>query len=254
MQLWRWHRLSLVLVVAAAAGVALEAPAYAQLPQQADQCVNNRIEKFKFSPDAAIAGCTAAIQSGQWSGAKLAWAYANRCREHNDKAESDQAIEDCNQALALNPRDSAAFNNRGNAYYGKKDYARAIADYDQAIQLQPKFATALDNRGIAYAEQSKNDGAIAGDNRADRLGIGRGLETRVRGSTEPYEMELPPRFKWLEGLHSGQCQEIWDELFKRWQDKDYDALLLSFPGPIPALSPSDPDWRNYFLPLLMFGT
>jgi hypothetical protein len=32
-----------------------------------------------FSPDLRINGCTAAIQSGKWSGKNLAWAFNNRC-------------------------------------------------------------------------------------------------------------------------------------------------------------------------------
>src|SRR5471032_1886728 len=77
--------------------------------------------------DVQISGCTAVIQSGNYSGMNLAW----------------------------------AFNNRGNAYTEKKEYDRAIADYDQAIRLNPKYALVFDGRGINYKNKGQLDRAIA---------------------------------------------------------------------------------------------
>src|SRR6202451_2938122 len=67
--------------------------------------------------DEQIAGCSSAIESGQFP-------------------EKGRAV---------------AFSNRGNAYLAKADLDHAIADYNQAIRLDPDYAFAFNNRGYAYA-------------------------------------------------------------------------------------------------------
>ncbi len=46
--------------------------------------------------------------------------------ELSDTPESDRAIEDCNQAIKLNPDNADAFSNRAAAYRTKGQYERAI--------------------------------------------------------------------------------------------------------------------------------
>src|SRR5262245_17684739 len=80
----------------------------------------------KESGDEAIAACTRAIDSGRYSGRQLAVLLTNRCAEWPEKQEHDKAIEDCSQAIRLDPTSAEAFSNRGHAYYGKGQYDRAI--------------------------------------------------------------------------------------------------------------------------------
>ena len=77
-------------------------------------------------------------------------AYNNRGNTYNGKGAYDQAIEDFDKAIELNPKLTEAYYNRGNAYYGKKDYDKAIADYNKAIELNPNYAEAYYNRGVMY--------------------------------------------------------------------------------------------------------
>ena len=74
---------------------------------------------MKESGDEAIAACTRAIDSGRYSGRQLAVLLINRCAEWPEKRENDKAIEDCSQAIQLNPNDADLFNNRGLAYNDK---------------------------------------------------------------------------------------------------------------------------------------
>jgi len=80
----------------------------------------------KASGNEAIAACTRAIDSGQYSGRQLAALFNNRCSEWNGKQESDKAFADCDEAIRLYPNYALAFFNRGNAYYAKGQYDRAI--------------------------------------------------------------------------------------------------------------------------------
>ncbi len=109
-----------------------------------DDCVQSSDQDLK------IGGCTAAIQSGQWSGKDLAWAYNNRGNAYRDLGEFRRAIEDYDQALQLDPGVAAAYSNRGIAYAELGELRRAIEDFDQALRLDPEDAVAYHNRGTAY--------------------------------------------------------------------------------------------------------
>jgi len=95
--------------VAAAAGLFIAAPADVQ--HEVSWC-NDATPDL----DLQIKGCTALIQSGQWSEKYVAFAH----------------------------------NNRGNAYQATGEFDRAIADYIEAIRLDPKYVFAHNNRGNEY--------------------------------------------------------------------------------------------------------
>ena len=69
----------------------------------------------------------------------------------------DQAIEDFNQAISLDPKDATAYRYRGFNYLYLGQYQRAVTECNQAIHLNPKDAEAYSNRGLAYNELGKND-------------------------------------------------------------------------------------------------
>ncbi len=127
-----------------------------------DDCV-------KGSPDVAISGCTKAIQSGQWPGAGIAWAYTNRGNAYLNKIDLDRAIADLNTAIKLDPKSSVALNDRGLAYEAKGDLDRAMADYDAAIRANPKSDLALAYRGSLYITRRDPAKAIADLDNAIRI-------------------------------------------------------------------------------------
>ncbi|MDR1326259.1 MAG: tetratricopeptide repeat protein [Treponema sp.] len=81
----------------------------------------------------------------------------------------DQAIDDYNQTIRVEPNYAAAYNNRGRSYYAKGDYDKAIADFNQAITLDPNYADAYNNRGRAYYAKGDLDRALADYNQAITL-------------------------------------------------------------------------------------
>ena len=107
------------------------------------------------SGDAAIAACAKAIDSGKFTGPDLAVLY-----DHQGAAEAkskpDQALQDYNKAIELDPSFASAVNDRGVAYFAKGDSDRAVQDFGRAIELNPKFATAFTNRGILYFQKKDN--------------------------------------------------------------------------------------------------
>src|ERR1700688_3764842 len=86
-----------VLVALALALVAL--PAWAQTQEQMFWCNNHT-----FTYDQRIAGCTAIIQSGRYTGTQtLARAYGHRSWAYHNKGEDAKGLLDADQAVAMEP-------------------------------------------------------------------------------------------------------------------------------------------------------
>lgn len=140
-------------------GIAASAPAGAQTQQQIDWCVN---KGNVFQPDLAIGGCTAAIQSGRWSGKGLASAFNNRGVAYRAKGDYDRAIADYGQAIRLEPNYADTFNNRcwTRALAGR-DLTQALDDCNESLRLSPDRPHVLNSRGLVQLKLGAFDRAIA---------------------------------------------------------------------------------------------
>jgi tetratricopeptide (TPR) repeat protein len=95
--------------------------------------------------------------------------YRMRAEVRSDRKELDLALQDFNEAIALDPTNAALYNLRGCIWDDKKSYDKAIADFDEAIRLDPRWASAYDNRGNTWSRMKKYDKAITDHNEAIRL-------------------------------------------------------------------------------------
>src|ERR1035437_1733085 len=102
------------IALAAIAGVASSA-AHAQTKQEFNWCIG----EGNPTPAQKITGCTAVIQAGKLKGKRLAFTFSNRGVAYYERGEYDRAIQDFEQAIALNPKYALAFNNRCAAYHDK---------------------------------------------------------------------------------------------------------------------------------------
>src|SRR5262249_35695281 len=123
----------------------------------------------KQSGDLAVAGCSRAIDSNQYTGRNLAWLYASRGVAYLAQSDLDHAMADFNEAIRLDPKDAAPYYNRGVACTAQGDLDRAIADFYEAIRLDPKDAASYSIRGIAWSDKGELDRAIADFDEAIRL-------------------------------------------------------------------------------------
>ncbi|MGB8707141.1 MAG: tetratricopeptide repeat protein [Dehalococcoidia bacterium] len=183
--------------------------------------------------DQAIADLNKAIE---WDPA-LAAAYNNRGRAYNGKGEYaltnaiqildsgqydpaivelDKAIDlythaiaDLNQAIALNPKLSAAPNNlaasytdRGHAYDIKRQWDSAISDLTMAVNLNPNLVGAYNNRGWAYDGKKDYELAIPDLTKAIKMDPNLALAYNNRGwayhQTEQYDLALADLNKAIE--------------------------------------------------------
>lgn len=135
----------------------LAAPAVAAVGDDVKICAD-----VTAKPEVQAASCTRVIDSGQWSGTELAWAYSNRGNVHLAKGDLARAIKDFDEAIKLDPTYADAFYNRGVAFSDKNELDRAIQDFDQAIKFKPEDAGALSGRCYARAVVGADlNGALA---------------------------------------------------------------------------------------------
>lgn len=119
--------------------------------------------------DEAIAACSRAIDSKQYSGANLAILLNSRGISWREKGYDEMALTDFDEAIRLDPKNATTYTSRGNLYGDKDDNDKAIADYNTALKLDPNLAPAYSNRGISWMAKGNNDRALADFNQAIRL-------------------------------------------------------------------------------------
>jgi len=96
-------------------------------------------------------------------------AYCDRGVAHLDLGEPEQALQDFNRAIKLNPNDAVLYCNRGDAYAELGKYQLAMGDYDRALKMNPDMGTAWNNRGQANAETGELEAAVEDFGRAIEL-------------------------------------------------------------------------------------
>jgi len=124
-----------------------------------------------------------------------AYAWAKSCSLYNWKMNKrEQALERCNTALKLNPKDGGAWTHRGDVYLNAKQYPEAIKDYNKAIKFAPKWMWPRINRGVAYRRSGNLALAEADFNEAARLSPDFAMGYLERGKTRIKMQRLDEAF------------------------------------------------------------
>ncbi len=87
-------------------------------------------------------------------------AYFHRAWAWERKNEVQRAIEDYGRAIELNPGVASAYNNRGRCLYVLGRHRQAMDDLNQAIRIDPKSGETFFWRGITRFMVGQIDGAI----------------------------------------------------------------------------------------------
>jgi len=163
--------MSRMLLVLAALLVMLGAPARADDWQDC---------QAREDLDAAVAACTRLLESYETSMPLRALAYWQRAAIRFRQKDFDKVINDCNEALAINPNFAPAFDTRGGAHLGRGEFDLAIADQTRAINLQP-LSGYYNNRAWAYFLMGDIANAHADISAAERYGPLGPAELDTRG-------------------------------------------------------------------------
>jgi tetratricopeptide (TPR) repeat protein len=78
-----------------------------------------------------------------------------------DRNEHDLAIRSYDEAIRLDPQNSAGYTGRARSWYAKNEYDRATADYDAAILRDPENVVAHIGRGLTWFAKDRSTQAIA---------------------------------------------------------------------------------------------
>ena len=98
-------------------------------------------------------------------------AYIFRGVAYYELGNYQQAIKDYDRAIQLDPNRARAYHYRGSAFSSLGNYQQAIKDYDRAIELDPKLAMAYSSRGFSYWELGQIKAAQSDLRVAARLGF-----------------------------------------------------------------------------------
>jgi lipoprotein NlpI len=79
--------------------------------------------------------------------------------EFHNQGSLDQAIEEYQEALKLNPSYAEVYTNLGAIYVSKKDYDQAIQQFKKVVELNHFNAKAHYNLGMAYVYNGEKDKA-----------------------------------------------------------------------------------------------
>jgi tetratricopeptide (TPR) repeat protein len=122
----------------------------------------------KLHGQAGIKTCSSAIEMDEFAGSDLAFLYNYRGSAEAD-SNPDQALEDYNKAIDLDPNLALAFSGRGFLYYERNDPDHALQDFNRAIELDPNVALAFNGRGLLFYDRKDYDLALQDFNRAIEL-------------------------------------------------------------------------------------
>ncbi len=89
------------------------------------------------------------------------WARLARGRDRARAGDHNGAIEDCDVALLVEPRNLPALEGRGAARHARGDFDGAIADWTSVIAIAPRHPGAHIARGVARRAKGDIEGAIA---------------------------------------------------------------------------------------------
>ena len=106
--------------------------------------------------DEALQECEKAIQLDP----KFAVAYDTRGRILNRRARYDEALQECEKAIQLDPKLAEAYDDKGWALYGLNRYQESLAACEQAIWLDSQIAAAYNNKGRALNELERYKEAL----------------------------------------------------------------------------------------------
>jgi tetratricopeptide (TPR) repeat protein len=96
-------------------------------------------------------------------------AYNNRGLALKESGRFDEAIEDFEKTIALDPSRNKAYDNLADVYFKAGLFEKSIAYLDKSIAIDPADAEAYNNRGVVFDRMGRFDRAFADYDRAISL-------------------------------------------------------------------------------------
>jgi tetratricopeptide (TPR) repeat protein len=87
-------------------------------------------------------------------------AYFNKGICLSNQQKKEEAIEVFNKAIEIANNDAELYLNRGYCYFSLKNFRKAIKDFNKAIELRPNFSEAYCRKAACYQEMKKVEEAL----------------------------------------------------------------------------------------------
>jgi len=181
------------------------------------------------NPEVAIRSCTAAIESGRLSQAGLSAAFGSRCNAYLTKHDDRRALQDCNQALRLDPKAAPWVYARGAVRYHSGDIDGAMLDFEQASRMDPNLSLAYG--GLASVRLKRNQFNLAIEDYSAALLINPAAWSYLgRGSTYAYMHDYDAATRDLDrAIRFGSGADAYYWRGRCYIEKgDYDRALKDF--------------------------
>ncbi len=158
---------------------------------------------------AVLSGCLMATsrQLRYWNDSETLFRHAVQVTDRNylaynnlgfflsGRGNADEAMEDYQKSLEINPNYQDAQNNLGHALAAKGRYAEAIARYEAALRINPNLVEAHNNLGNALSDTGKLEEAIAhylkalqirpdDEDAHNNLGVARAMQGRLEEAAQ----------------------------------------------------------------------
>jgi len=138
-----------------------------------------------------IDACSRVIASSEFKPADRSTAHRIRGSMRSQAGANEEAIDDFNSAIALDPDNDGAYSGRGTIRLISGNHAAAIADFNRAVALNPGLINYVMLRGHAFLIAGKLDDAIEDFNKVVQRNPvnavalnNRGLAFRKKGDLE----------------------------------------------------------------------
>jgi len=132
------------------------------------------------SPEDQLAACSRLIASGWLKERSLAMVYNNRGVAWWRLDRFDEALEDYERALSIDPDDPETHVNKGNAHAFRNEYYAALASYGQAAVIEPTHPLVHRNMGNALWAIGELEPALKSYDRAVALTPGERMPYDLR--------------------------------------------------------------------------
>ena len=87
-------------------------------------------------------------------------AYFNKGICLSNQQKKEEAIEVFNKAIEIVNNDAELYLNRGYCYFSLKNFRKALKDFNKAIELRPNFSEAYCRKAACYQEMKKEQEAL----------------------------------------------------------------------------------------------
>jgi len=133
--------------------------------------------------------------------------YFEKGNELGKQNKYQQAIEQFDRAIKLNPNRADYYASRGHAFYYMKLYTRAVEDYTLAIERNQSFALAYSMRGLSHTRAGQFEKALEDYNKAISLGPKEADYYKGRGYTYFHLKQYGPMCEdYQKACNFGDCE------------------------------------------------